>query len=50
MLSRVVWSSVAAALFSVGAVLAALLTEESSLVIALGAAAITAAILATRER
>jgi len=50
MMSRVVWSSVSAALFRVGAVLAALLTEESNLVIALGAAAITAAILATRER
>lgn len=50
MLRRVVWSAVAAALLGLGAVGAALLSDDSDLVIALGAAAITAAVLATRER
>lgn len=50
MLRRLVWSSVAAALLAVGAVVAAVAGENGNLVVALGAAAITAAVLATRER
>ena len=50
MLRRIIWSAVIAALLAVGAVVAALATEQSDLVIALGAAAVTAAVLATRER
>lgn len=50
MLRRVIWSAVAAALLAVGSIAAALVAEQNDLVIALGAAAITAAVLATRER
>lgn len=50
MLSRIVWTAVAAALLAVGAVVAALWTEDNALVVALGAAAITSAILSARER
>lgn len=50
MLKRLVWASVTASLLALGAIIAAALGDDNNLVIALGAAAITAAILATRER
>lgn len=50
MLERIVWSAVAALVLSVGAVAAALFSENNELVIALGAAALVAAVLASRER
>lgn len=50
MLSRVVWSAVVAAILAIGAVAAAIFGENNNLVAALGMSAITAAVLATRER
>lgn len=50
MLSRIVWTAVAAVILSVGGIAAALLSENNELVIALGAAAIVSALLASRER
>lgn len=49
MVRRIIWSAVAAALLAVGTVAVSFFGNDSDLVIALGAAAITAAILATRE-
>jgi hypothetical protein len=49
-LDRIVWTAVAAAVLSIGTVIAALLSENSSLIIALGSAALVAAVLASRER
>lgn len=50
MLSRVVWSAVVAALLAIGALVASIVGENNNLVAALGMSAITAAVLATRER
>lgn len=49
MVRRIIWSAVAAALLAVGAIVAVFVGNDSDLVIALGAAAITTAILASRE-
>jgi hypothetical protein len=50
MLKRMVWAAVVAVALALGAVIAAVVGDDNNLVISLGAAAITAAILATRER
>lgn len=49
MLRRIVWSAVVAAVSSVAAVVSAVL-GQTDYVLALGAVAITSALLATRER
>lgn len=49
MLRRIVWSAVAAALAAVAGIVSAVL-GETNYVLAFGAAAITSALLATRER
>lgn len=50
MLQRIVWAAIAAVALSIGAVAAALFGENGDLVIALGAASIVSAVLATRDR
>lgn len=49
MLKRIVWPSVAAVLLAVGAIISAVVGSDK-MTLAIGMAAVTAAILATREK
>lgn len=50
MITRIVWSAVASVILGIGAIVAAIVGDQSDLTIALGAAAIVAAVLSARER
>lgn len=50
MITRIIWSAVASVALAIGAIVAAIVGDQSDITVALGAAAIVAAVLSTRER
>ena len=50
MITRIVWSAVASVVLGIGAIVAAIVGDQSDITVALGVVSITAAILAIREK